>query len=187
MRFSLPSKRYLSRHHLPPPSARRYGFSCGLAVRMAVSVRAIGGNSCWGWVACPQYCPRISIDGSGRYRQRKRPEAFIYWACRPFLFCFGSSIGGGGGDRTRVRQHSTLGSTCLVVSIDLTRYGPSDREQKAILYFLTECPETRLSCDPMFFAPTSTAHRQAASVVGRVLSCQCVVFVVCDYVACDFD
>lgn len=37
------------------------------------------------------------------------------------------TVGGGGGDRTRVRQSAALGSTCLVVSIDLARYGPSDR------------------------------------------------------------
>jgi len=31
-----------------------------------------------------------------------------------------SQIGGGGGNRTRVRQHSVISSTCLVTFIDLT-------------------------------------------------------------------
>ena len=36
-------------------------------------------------------------------------------------------FGGGGGNRTRVRQSSTLRSTCLVWSIDLTEDDPTDR------------------------------------------------------------
>jgi hypothetical protein len=53
--FSLPSKLYFKRHHLPPAIAisrysppasnRRYTLSVGFAFRIAVSVRGIGGNS----------------------------------------------------------------------------------------------------------------------------------------------
>lgn len=42
-------------------------------------------------------------------------------------------------------------------------------------------PRDKASDDPMFFAPTSPAHGQAGSVVGRVLGCQCVRVVVSDY------
>jgi len=36
--------------------------------------------------------------------------------------------GGGGGNRTRVRKFSALGSTCLSASIDLTGRYPTGRE-----------------------------------------------------------
>ena len=49
---------------------------------------------------------------------------------------WGFVIGGDGGDRTRVRQHSTLGSTCLVFSIVLTQRGPRDRVRQAIHWVL---------------------------------------------------
>src|SRR5688572_10893530 len=50
MRFSLPAKRYLSRHHLPssrydpPLSHSRYGLPLRWAARIALSVRGIWGQ-----------------------------------------------------------------------------------------------------------------------------------------------
>jgi hypothetical protein len=39
----------------------------------------------------------------------------------------GPLCGGDGGDRTRVRQYSAIGSTCLVPSINLTLNDPKGR------------------------------------------------------------
>jgi len=55
--------------------------------------------------------------GTGAIRQEKTPTENGW----------GFIIGGGGGNRTRVRQSSTLRSTCLVWSIDLTEDDPTDR------------------------------------------------------------
>ena len=41
------------------------------------------------------------------------------WGTNLISYCISSIFGGGGGSRTRVRQHSVFGSTCLVSSIAL--------------------------------------------------------------------
>jgi len=46
------------------------------------------------------------------------------------LELFGNLIGGGGGDRTRVRKSSAFGSTCLSTSIHLTACYPTGREDR---------------------------------------------------------
>ena len=40
---------------------------------------------------------------------------------------WGFNIGGGGGNRTRVRKPSAFGTTCLVSSFDLASQPPADR------------------------------------------------------------
>ena len=44
------------------------------------------------------------------------------------LDVLGLVIGGGGGNRTRVRKSSAIGSTCLSRSISLTDHYPTGRE-----------------------------------------------------------
>jgi len=41
-----------------------------------------------------------------------------------FLDFFGSEYGGGGGNRTRVRKPSAIGSTCLEGLVDFNLLGP---------------------------------------------------------------
>jgi hypothetical protein len=53
------------------------------------------------------------------------------------LYVLVLSFGGSGGNRTRVRQYAIFGSTCVVLSIDLTFKDPTDRVLKAILWSLT--------------------------------------------------
>ena len=71
-RFPLPLKRHFRRHRLPPagetsrykppPSNRRTGLPAGLAVRIAVSVRGIGGiPDGWNGIV-PQSCPHKMPD-----------------------------------------------------------------------------------------------------------------------------
>jgi len=47
---------------------------------------------------------------------------------------FSWQFGGGGGFRTRVRQSSASGSTCLDTSIKLTQHGPKVRAFRASLF-----------------------------------------------------
>ena len=44
------------------------------------------------------------------------------------LYVLGRVYGGGGGNRTRVRKPSAIGSTCLSQSINLTDHYPTGRE-----------------------------------------------------------
>ena len=79
--FSLPAKRYLNRHHLPPlgdisryrppPSNILCVLFDGLAFLIAVTVREIGGNLYRKLGVAPNIapsCPRMSIHLSGRRR-----------------------------------------------------------------------------------------------------------------------
>ena len=43
------------------------------------------------------------------------------------------NIGGGGGNRTRVRKSSAFGSTCVVDRLYLTEYRPTDRARSTAI------------------------------------------------------
>jgi hypothetical protein len=68
---------------------------------------------------------RIAITMFGRSWTTKNPQAFIhagFWISLDYL---GHFIGGGGGNRTRVRKSSTDSSTYLAMLFDLTWHPPT--------------------------------------------------------------
>ena len=60
---------------------------------------------------------RILVVGQDNNAECDRSVAFSH-----------RQIGGGGGSRTRVRQHYSFGSTCLVTPIDLIHKRPGGRD-----------------------------------------------------------
>jgi len=79
----------------------------------------------------------------------------------------GSEFGGGGGNRTRVRQHSAYGSTCLVLSIDLAVNNPTDRALTAILIGFNNAAPGKLCCDLVSMRPT---EKSTSKFVRRLAS-----------------
>ncbi len=69
--------------------------------------------------------------------RERRPRPWVFFACgncraqkNLHKGGFFVGVGGGGGNRTRVRRHSPIGSTCLVPSFDLTPRAPTGRIPK---------------------------------------------------------
>lgn len=141
--FSFPPKRCLSRHHLPPlevtsrkrppPSNSLAGLSCGLAERIAVSVNAMGVTSFGG----SRVTPRVTPAG-GRYLyaflfnsgQTKRPKSLFFNGFWPFLVFVRPSNGGGGGNRTPVREYSTRSIYRLRPGLNLAALVAPDQAQR---------------------------------------------------------
>ena len=57
----------MTSRYRPPPSNRRLGFSLGLALPIAVSVRGMGATSRGGQASVPQCCTNMPPDVDGRY------------------------------------------------------------------------------------------------------------------------
>jgi len=60
------------------------------------------------------------------FRTIKKPTKLI--GCAGFLGLCKTFFGGGGGNRTRVRKLSAVGSTCLSQSLSLAGHYPTGRE-----------------------------------------------------------
>ena len=75
--------------------------------------------------SAPPSCARLWLAGRTR-NAGSHPHCLRIkeWAARSGP----SVVGGGGGNRTRVREPSAPGSTCLSASIDLTERYPTGRE-----------------------------------------------------------
>jgi hypothetical protein len=100
-------------------------------------------------------------------------------------FCFN---GGGGGNRTRVRKPSAIGSTCLSRSIDLTDCYPTGREdnQRFRLGFNDSAPNVRcrdLVRVDAWMPRRAWTHKHGSSQTAPYwgLSSECVVVVVGNY------
>ena len=91
----------------------------------------LGGNQNFNSGVTPRLTPVESRISWGNYRpygisrqQKTRWSAGF----RVVLDPIGSRTGGDGGNRTRVRKHSALGSTCLVSPFNLIAQAPADQD-----------------------------------------------------------
>jgi len=134
----------------------------------------------WPWGVQRGRLPRTSADG--------------WWvggfsAYPALTACFIKGVGGGGGNRTRVREHSTLGSTCLAASLSLTVRCPTGRacERRARLGFSRATPGE--SHDELVWVdPRDWAHKHTQAEAGYLrLSSQSVVVVVGNYLCLQLD
>lgn len=105
------------------------GLSCGLAERIEVSVNAMRVTSFWGGLVTPELPPML-VDGYALFdsiADNRKVQNPLFARCFG-LFCPSLDLidGGGGGNRTRVREWSAVTSTSVGLGLVLTeRFAPN--------------------------------------------------------------